>query len=190
MRVFIVVALLAQSQSASPPRPAAAATVLEARLEADQSFIVDLYTDLDALLLGQSVAMPAAQRLAGMELLRAEGRAAEAAATERVSELLRRRLRVRFDGAAAELVVEYPERRVTVAGELTTLGSFVRLRSRVPACGARGDVLRIAELSLDRPPGGDRRSQVAPDARARRGERGDLLALGGARDQTTVGPLN
>jgi hypothetical protein len=133
MRVFIVVALLAQSQSASPPRPAAAATVLEARLEADQSFIVDLYTDLDALLLGQSVAMPAAQRLAGMELVRAEGRAAEAAATERVSELLRRRLRVRFDGAAAELVVEYPERRVTVAGELTTLGSFVRLRSRVPA---------------------------------------------------------
>ena len=133
MNAFILIVLLAQGQSIEPPRPGAAATVVEAELGAGGSFVVDLYTDLDALLLGQSAATPAAQRLAGMESLRAGGRDAEAAATERLTELLRRRLRVRFDGAAAELAVEYPERRTTSAGELATLGSFVRLRAAVPA---------------------------------------------------------
>lgn len=136
MNALIFLLSLAQGQPVEPvepPRPGAAATVVEARLEAGDVFAVDLYADLDALLAGQSTATPAAQRLAGMESLRAAGRDAETAATERLTELLRRRLRLRFDDAAADLAVEYPERRTTGAGELATLGSFARLRARVPA---------------------------------------------------------
>jgi hypothetical protein len=161
MNAFIFIAmLLAQTEPAPPPRPAAAATVLEAELEAG-AFVVDLYTDLDALLLGQSAATPPPQRLAGMESLRAAGRDAESAATQRLTELLRRRLRVRFDGAPAELAVEYPERRTTGGGELATLGSFVRLRARVPV--AANEVTFFASRSFRwidlRVALGDRRSR-------------------------------
>jgi hypothetical protein len=123
---------LAQTPQVEPPRPGAAGTVVEARAE-NGEIVVDLYADLDALLLGQSAATPAAQRLAGMESLRAAGREAEAAAIERLTEQFRRRVRVRFDGAAATLAIEYPERRAGAGGELATLGSLVRLRAPAPA---------------------------------------------------------
>ncbi len=163
MSAFILIVLLAQGQSIEPPRPGAAATVVEAELGAGGSFVVDLYTDLDALLLGQSAATPAAQRLAGMESLRAAGRDAEAAATERLTELLRRRLRVRFDGAAAELAVEYPERRTTSAGELATLGSFARLRAR----GAGGGATRSPSSRRGASAGSICASRSAIEGRAR-----------------------
>jgi hypothetical protein len=135
-------ALIAQTQQATigqvsstpaPTNTAAAATVVEAKLAADGAFLVDLYADLDALLFGLSPAASVAQRLAAMERLRASGRASEGAAIERLTEFMRRRLRVRFDGAAAETAVEFPQRRSMPTGELATLGSFVRLRGQAPA---------------------------------------------------------
>ena len=142
---FVALLLLGQEPRVQPPRPGAAATVVEAKLEAG-SLVVDLYADLDALLLGQAAATPAEQRFAGMESLRAAGRDAEEAATGRLTELLRRRLRLRFDGAAAEPAIEYPERRTTGAGQLATLGSFVRLRVPVPS--AARDVTFFASRSF------------------------------------------
>jgi hypothetical protein len=87
-------------------------------------------------MLGLPATAPAPQRLVAMERLRAGGRAAEEAAVARLIEYLRRRVRARFDGAAAELTVELPERRAAASGELITLGSYARLRGRAPA-GAR-----------------------------------------------------
>jgi hypothetical protein len=133
MFIFVeVLALIAQTAPAATPTTAAAATVVEAKLAADGAFIVDLYADLDALLVGLSPTAPAAQRLEAMERLRAGGRATEAAAIERLTEFMRRRLRVRFDGAVSEAAIEFPQRRATPTGELSTLGSFVRLRGLAP----------------------------------------------------------
>jgi hypothetical protein len=120
----------------APTAPAAAATLVDVTLAADGAFTVDLHADLDALLLGLSPAVPATQRLGAMERLRASGRTAETASIERLAESMRRRLRVRFDGAVAEPLVEFPQRRSTPNGDLATLGSFVRLSGRAPV-GAR-----------------------------------------------------
>jgi hypothetical protein len=130
--ILSLVLALAQEPPVEASRPGAAGTVVDVRVESGE-VVADLHTDLDALLLGQSAATPLAQRLAGMESLRSKGREAEAAAIERLSEHFRRRVRVRFEGAAAALAIEYPEQRSGAAGELTTLGSFVRLRAAVPA---------------------------------------------------------
>jgi hypothetical protein len=110
--------------------------VVEARIDAAGGFAVDLHADLDALLLGISPATAAEERMLRMELLRRAGRAAEEEAIGRLAELLRRRLRVRFDGAATELEIEFPQRRAAPGGELATLGAYVRLRGQAPA-GAR-----------------------------------------------------
>ena len=117
-------------------REAAAPTVVEARLSFDGAFEVDLYTDLDALLLGLSPVAPASRRLLAMESLRRAGREAEDEAVARLTDLLRRRLRLRFDGEAAPFEIAFPERRATGGGELLTLGSFARLCGTAPA-GAR-----------------------------------------------------
>ena len=170
MNMLISIALLVQPASGEAPRPAAAGTVVEARLEAGDLFAADLYTDLDALLLGVSAATPATQRLAAMEGLRAAGVEAQAAAIERLSDYLRRRIRVRFDGAAAELEVHFPERRTT-GPDLATLGSFARVRARVPA--AAREVTFFASRSFKfidlRVAIGDRRSRqmIEPGAESK-----------------------
>ena len=167
MNTFILIALLAQPASAEAPRPAAAGTVVEAKLEAGDTFAADLYTDLDALLLGVSAATPAAQRLAAMEVLRAAGAEAQTGAIERLTDYLRRRIRLRFDGVAAELEVQFPERRTTGA-DLVTLGSFARVRARMPE--AAREVTFFASRSFKfidlRVAIGDRRSRqmVEPGA--------------------------
>jgi hypothetical protein len=120
----------------APRASAAAAAVVEARVDAAGAFAVDLHADLDALLLGVSSATGAEERMLRMESLRRGGRAAEDEAIARLVELLRRRLRVRFDGVAADLSIEFPQRRATAGGVLATLGSTVRLRGQAPA-GAR-----------------------------------------------------
>ena len=134
MSALLLMALLAQATATDAPRPAAAGTVVEVRREAGDVLAADLYADLDALLIGVSPAASTTQRLAAMETLRAGGAQAQAAATERLTEYLRRRIRIRFDGVAAELEVQYPERRTTGKGDedLATLGSFARLRAKVP----------------------------------------------------------
>jgi hypothetical protein len=129
--VTVVLALLALLQVAGS-RGAAAPTVAVARLEADGRFEVDLHADLDALLLGLSSTAPASCRLQAMEALRRGGPGAEDAAVERLVELLRRRLRVRFDGEAAAVSIGFPERRESAAGELVTLGPRARLTGAAP----------------------------------------------------------
>ena len=134
MTALLVV--VAMTQISAGRDSAAAATSVEARLDAGGTWTVDLHADLDALLLGVSPVTPTAHRLLRMESLRRSGRAGEKEAVDRLAELLRRRVRVRFDGAPAELAIDFPERRTAATGELTTLGPFVRLAGRVPA-GAR-----------------------------------------------------
>jgi hypothetical protein len=152
-------ALIVLTPPMATPATTAAATVVEAKLALDGAFTVDLYADLDALLVGLSPTAPAAQRLAALERLRAGGRAAEAAAIERFTEFLRRRLRVRFDGVATEAALEFPQRRDMPSGELGTLGSFVRLRGNAPpdaraftffaSRSFRGVDLRVAVAAAD-----------------------------------------
>ena len=110
--------------------------MVEARLDAGGAFVIDLWFDFDALLLGLSPAAPAPDRLVAMESLRRAGRDAEAAAVARLSELLRRRLRARFDGEAVPFAIAFPDNRDATAGELVTLGGRVRLDGRAPQ-GAR-----------------------------------------------------
>jgi hypothetical protein len=131
--IFLLALLLAQAGARDG---SGAATLVEARFEPAGAFTVDLHADLDALLLGMPASTAAATRLSAMEALRAGGRAGEAAALDRLGQLFRRRVRVRFDGTASDLVVEFPERRATATGELVTLGSRARLRGSAPA-GAR-----------------------------------------------------
>jgi len=128
-----VLLVLAQ---AGPVRDSAAPTVVEARLLPGGAFEVDLQTDLDALLLGLSPAAQALSRVLAMERLRREGRAGEAAAVARLGDLLRRRLRLRFDGEPAAFEISFPERRTLPGGDLVTLGPRVRLRGATPS-GAR-----------------------------------------------------
>ena len=126
MNALVLLVLLSQAPAAGsdPGRAGTPGTVALGRLEGANAFVVDLYVDLDALLLGGSSAMPAAQRLAAMEALRSAGRVAETTAIDRLTETFRRRIRVRFDGVASELAIEYPERRATKDGELATLGEL------------------------------------------------------------------
>jgi hypothetical protein len=135
MTVLLLVVGLAQI--AAGRDSAAAATSVEAKLEAGGTWTVELHADLDALLLGVSPVTPMPDRLLRMESLRRSGRAGEKDAVDRLAELLRRRLRVRFDGVPAELVIEFPERRSAATGELVTLGSYVRLAGRAPAAARR-----------------------------------------------------
>jgi hypothetical protein len=104
-------------------------------LGADGAFAADVVADLDALALGVDASADSAA-------LAAQIRAMPGAERERLvaglTEMLERRLRVRFDGSPAPFVVSLPERdRPPSPGALpSALGLAARLEGRVPA-GAR-----------------------------------------------------
>ena len=105
---------------------------VEARLHVDgESFEVELRTDLDALLVGMSPASPVEERIRSMARFRGDELDA---AIERLRRYLDRRIRVRFDGVAAPLVVAFPSSRRSADGSrLLSLGGRAVLRGSVPA---------------------------------------------------------
>ena len=105
---------------------------VEARLHVEhESFELELYTDLDALLLGMSPASPVEDRIRAMT--RFQGEELDVA-IKRLKRYLDRRIRVRFDGEAASLVVVFPRSQRSVDGaSLSSLGGRALLRGTVPA---------------------------------------------------------
>jgi len=143
--VFLALpALLAAGTAASAHNLAFTDVRLELRM--DGTFTADVSCDLDALALGApSEKDDAAALAAEIEALSPAAREELVAGLER---LLKRRLRVRYDGAPAPFEVALPERgRPTPPGALpSALGLVARLSGRVPA-GAR-EVSFFASLAF------------------------------------------
>ena len=105
---------------------------VEARLRVGhESFELELRTDLDALLVGMSPASPVEDRIRAMARLQGEELDA---AIERLRKYLERRIRVRFDGEMAPVVVVFPDSRRSDDGRsLLSLGGRAVLRGPMPA---------------------------------------------------------
>jgi hypothetical protein len=104
-------------------------------LRGDGSYVVDVTCDLDALALGVPSTADSAALAAEIEAMEP---AARDALVERLVDVLKRRLRVRFDGEPDDFEVSLPARGQPRAEGLppTALGLVARLTGRVPA-GAR-----------------------------------------------------
>jgi len=130
-------ALLALALLLATPAGAHQFTFTDVRLElqSDQTWRVEIRCDLDALALGVPSTADSAALAAEIEAL--DPAAREALVADLV-ELLKRRLRVRFDGQPADFEVGLPQRgRPQPAGVLpSALGLVARLSGRVPS-GAR-----------------------------------------------------
>ena len=124
---------------AGAPLPASAHdfafTDVTLRLRADGTFQAEVQGDLDALALGVDASADSAELAARIESLPP---ADQDALVARLADLLRRRLRVRFDEAPAPFEVTLPERGLLSPGAAlpSALGLVARLEGRVPA-GAR-----------------------------------------------------
>ena len=124
----LLLGLLAlQPDSTGLQRPRGVSAALEL---SSGAFSVELQSDLDALLLGVSPSSSPQQRVAAMERLRGEQIGVE---LERLRRYLLRRVRVRFDGAAARLEVELPGLRLTPDAEgILTVGNSAVFRGVFP----------------------------------------------------------
>ena len=133
-RRFVAAALLALLPATAG---AHAFTFTDVRLElrADGSWTADVGCDVDALALGVSSSSDSAALAAEIEALTP---AARDELVDRLASLLKRRIRVRFDGTPAPFEIALPERgRPRGPSELpSALGLVVRLEGRVPE-GAR-----------------------------------------------------
>jgi hypothetical protein len=122
---------------AAAPAAAHEFAFTDVRLEvhADGTWEADVRCDVDALALGVSSTADSAALAAEIDALSPAGRDELVA---RLAAVVRRRIRVRFDGEPAPFEVSLPERgRARLPGELpSVLGLVVRLTGRVPE-GAR-----------------------------------------------------
>jgi hypothetical protein len=122
-------------------------TFTDVRLElrADRTWVADVGCDVDALALGVSSSADSAALAAEIEAL---SPAARDELVTRLAALLKRRIRVRFDGEPAPFEVSLPERgRPRGPSELpSALGLVARLEGRVPD-GAR-EVTFFASLAF------------------------------------------
>ena len=105
------------------------------RLRGDGSFLVEVTADLDALALGEDASADSAELFARIASLPP---ADQEALVARLADVLRRRLRVRFDESPVPFEVALPERglRSPDATVPSALGLVARLEGRVPD-GAR-----------------------------------------------------
>ena len=133
-RRFVAAALLALLPATAG---AHAFTFTDVRLElrADGSWTADVGCDVDALALGVSSSSDSAALAAEIEALTP---AARDELVDRLASLLKRRVRVRFDGTPAPFEIALPGRgKARGPGELpAALGLVVRLEGRIPT-GAR-----------------------------------------------------
>jgi hypothetical protein len=101
-------------------------------LRPDGAFVVDVACDLDALALGVDASADSAALAAEIEAMPVADREA---LVNRLAELMKRRLRLRFDGEPAPFVVSLPERGRPrgPAEPPSALGLLARLEGRAPA---------------------------------------------------------
>jgi hypothetical protein len=134
-------------------------TDVRLELRADGTFRADVLCDLDALALGVDSSADSAELAARIQAMPpAEQDAAVAAAAE----VVKRRIRVRFDDQPAPFTVAMPERGTRPPGVLpSALGLVAQLDGRIPG-GAR-EVSFFASRAF--PP--VRLTVVGPDGRAR-----------------------
>ena len=102
-------------------------------LHADGTFTADLTADLDALALGMDNPTHSPALAAQIRSMPA---AQQDALVVQLGELLKRRVRVRFDGEPAPFAVSLPQRGTMAAADgaaPSTLGFVARLEGRVPA---------------------------------------------------------
>ena len=120
-------------------------TDVRLELRADRTFVADVGCDVDALALGVSSSADSAALAAEIEAL---SPAAREELVGRLGTLLKRRIRVRFDGTPAPVEVTLPERGKPRPPEQlpSALGLVVRLTGRVPE-GAR-EVTFFASLAF------------------------------------------
>jgi hypothetical protein len=120
-------------------------TDVRLELRADRTFAADVGCDVDALALGVSSSADSATLAAEIEAL---SPAARDELVARLEALVKRRIRVRFDGAPAPFEVTLPQRgKPRSPDELpSALGLVVRLTGRVPD-GAR-EVTFFASLAF------------------------------------------
>jgi hypothetical protein len=120
-------------------------TDVRLELRPDATFTADVGCDVDALALGVSSSSDSVALAAEIEAMT---QAARDELEERLGSLLKRRLRVRFDGTPAPFEVALPERgKPRGPDELpSALGLVVRLEGRVPE-GAR-EVTFFASLAF------------------------------------------
>jgi hypothetical protein len=106
-------------------------TDVRLELRADRTFVADVVCDVDALALGVSSSADSAALAAEIEAL---APAARDELVARLASLLKRRIRVRFDGEPAPFEVSLPERgKPRGPSELpSALGLVARLSGRVP----------------------------------------------------------
>jgi hypothetical protein len=128
LAVFVSIANLASAHNF-------AFTDVTLELREDGSYVVDVTCDLDALALGVPSTADSAALAAEIEAMEP---AVRDALVEGLVELLKRRLRVRFDGEPDDFEVSLPARGQPPPEGLppTALGLVARLTGRVPA-GAR-----------------------------------------------------
>ncbi|HYN05560.1 MAG TPA: HupE/UreJ family protein [Vicinamibacteria bacterium] len=120
-------------------------TDVRLELRDDRTWVADLGCDVDALALGVSSSADSAALAAEIEAL---SPAARDELVSRLEALLKRRIRVRFDGAPAPFEVTLPERGKPRAPDQlpSALGLVARLTGRVPD-GAR-EVTFFASLAF------------------------------------------
>ncbi|MDX1384741.1 MAG: hypothetical protein R3190_13905, partial [Thermoanaerobaculia bacterium] len=103
--IFLVLAAAADAQRGAST-PVELSLVAEARV-----LQADIRADVDGLLFGVAGLGGLADRVGRFEALRAAGPEATAEAIDRLAEMVRRRVRIRFDGVRADVDVAFPERR-------------------------------------------------------------------------------
>jgi hypothetical protein len=120
-------------------------TDVRLELRADRTWVADVVCDVDALALGVSSSADSAALAAEIEAL---APAARDELVARLASLLKRRIRVRFDGEPTPFEVSLPERgKLRGPSELpSALGLVARLSGRVPD-GAR-EVTFFASLAF------------------------------------------
>jgi hypothetical protein len=120
-------------------------TDVHLKLRADGNFVADVTCDADALAMGVASSPDSASLAEQIDALDAAAREELVVSLE---ELLKRRLRVRFDGTPAPFDVSLPERSTARAADSppSSLGHVARLSGRVPT-GAR-DVTFFASRSF------------------------------------------
>jgi hypothetical protein len=112
-------------------------------LKSDDTWIMDLRVDIDALALGVPPSTDSAWVKAQLE--QADGGGLEEA-IERARRTLLTRVRVRFDGQRAEPILSFPEHGTALASEAeipTLLGVTARFSGRVPA-GAKSVAVHLS----------------------------------------------
>ncbi len=106
-------------------------TDVRLELREDGTFRADVACDLDALALGIDSSADSTELAATIEALPADERAQ---LESRLVEMLKRRLRVRFDGEPAPFEVSLPEKGTAPTGRLpSALGLLARLEGPIPA---------------------------------------------------------